>query len=115
MMMRMNLNLTYLNSNQNYLDFIKVLIIISLSLFSTWSCSGTIISSSNPEFIEDYRTFKVKQLGGGKYFMGSKGTPLTTVQEARIEWDHKAKQVCGGVNIYLGEYKQEQLYRRKKC
>jgi hypothetical protein len=98
--------------NINKFHFIKYLVVSSFTLFVICSCSGT-LPSSDPEFIEDYRTFKVKQLGGGKYFIGFKGTPLTTVEEAREEWDYKAKQVCGGVYQYLGEYNQENYEEEK--
>jgi len=67
------------------------IILAFMLLITLASCSRTL--RSDPEFIEDYRTFKVEKLSNGKYFIGFKSTPLTTVEEARIEWDHKAKQV----------------------
>ena len=108
----MTFKYSYFNHDVKDLKFIKILFLASIFLFFLCSCSGT-LRGSDPEFIEDYRTFKVKQLGGGKYFIGFKGTPLTTVEDARIEWDHKAKQVCGGVYQYLGEYKQKNYTEEK--
>lgn len=78
--------------------------LISLLISSTIliACnSGTI--RSDQERVDDYRTFKVEKIGNTKYFVAFKGTPLTTVEEARVEWDHKAKQVCGGIYQYLGD------------
>ena len=80
---------------------IKLLIVSVLSLFVTISCQNNQKASTiRPEH---YMPFKVTKLAESKFEVKFSGTPNTSIEEARDEWNHKAKQLCSSDESLLDD------------
>lgn len=80
---------------------IKVLIGSVLSLSVMVSCQNNEKASTvRPEH---YTPFEVDKMAEGKFEVKFSGTPNTSIEEARDEWNHKAKQLCSSDGSLLDD------------
>lgn len=64
--------------------------------------SKSILTPEQTELLEKQyvNPYTVEKLASNKYFIEFRGTPLNSIDDARYEWDYKAKQLCNGSYEY---------------